>query len=203
MPIVWSLSDQTCPRKATNSHISRRQSQQYDINYQSGTYNQVTDSVTIVFDNAADKIALYPFVGCKSNPSPAPAATINTSGITFNAAPNSATITLSFDQAARANAAIYSQSLAGVVRTDTLQFCIYAATTANGNSAKEVGFTEVKVSLTFSADGNLLNVNIVDADTQEGTTVAATDDFQGLFAKTCDGATTLTQVCRKGRLPNL
>lgn len=159
------------------------------------------------FDIAPDKIEIYPFNGCKSNPPSGTATAIDTlgngaSGITFNPAPTTPSVTLSFNQAARSNAAIYTSQLSGGVRSDTLQFCVYAATTA-GASNKQIGFTEVKVLLTFTANGNIVNVKIVDADTQEGTTVSAIDAFQGLVAKTCDGATALSQVRSNERCQNL
>ena len=138
--------------------------------------------MTLKFDRKVDSLQLYPYDGCKVGNNP-----ISSSGINFNATPNSKTVELAFHENVRSNAAVYTTSLSHVDNSqdDSLKLCIYAATIdSNGN---EVGFAEVRIKLSYSASGELAGMDIVDGQVNAVTDpVSFSDDFGGLDATMCN-----------------
>jgi len=132
----------------------------FEINYDYGTFDPVTDTVSLIFDNVVDSLQLYPYNACKSiqykagNGSP---SQVSLTGITFKSAPVSKTVTLAFKQAVRDNTDVYTQSFNNGVQSDKLQLCVYAAT-LSGHI--EIGYMEVQVLLNFSASGTATYIDV-------------------------------------------
>jgi len=133
----------------------------FEINYDYGTYDPAADTVSLIFDNDVDSVQLYPYDACKSvqfkagNGDP---SQVSSTGITFESAPASNTVTLAFRQPVRDNTDVYTQSFNDGVQSDTLKLCVYAATLAEGNI--EIGYKEVLVLLNFSASGQTTAIDV-------------------------------------------
>jgi len=130
--------------------------------------------VTLKFDRKVDSLQLYPYDGCKVGNNPT-----SSSGINFNATPNSKIVELAFQEAVRVNTDVYNS------QDNSLKLCVYAATIAsNGN---EVGFAEVRIKLSYSASGELAGMDIIDGQVNAVTDpISFSDDFGGLDATMCN-----------------
>ena len=135
----------------------------FEINYEYGTFDPAEDTVALVFDNDVDSVQLYPYDACKSvqvtagNRGP---IQVNSTGILFESAPASNTVTLAFRQPVRDNTDVYTQSFDpnNGLQSDTLQLCVYAATLSAGNI--EIGYMEVLVRVNFSASGQTTAIDV-------------------------------------------
>jgi len=133
----------------------------FEINYDYGTYDPAADMVSLIFDNDVDSVQLYPYDACKSTQVEAgngDPSQVSSTGITFESAPASNTVTLAFRQPVRDNTDVYTQSFNDGVQSDTLKLCVYAATLAEGNI--EIGYKEVLVLLNFSASGQTTAIDV-------------------------------------------
>ena len=96
---------------------------------------------------AAQVVEIYPYTSCKSQGG---SEVVTQAGLTYSQTPNSDSFTIAFDQDLTSNGALYIDNVA--------QFCVYAATV---EGEIQVGFAEVKVTVTYTA-GDITVVTTLD-----------------------------------------
>jgi len=165
----------------------------------SGVFEPKKDLITLEFTNKVAVLKYYPYDLCTSG---SEIAVDRTTEIFLDDTVGTATnkgkekIELWLKNPVRDNAAVYFPNFDAVngEQNDVLQFCLYAATTDDElATGTEVGFAEVKVKLTYTANGIISDFDEIVktdknsiADANEGGANNFDEVFNGLKAFLCE-----------------
>lgn len=147
----------------------------YHIEYEEGNYDAERNTFSLQFSNAVNLLEIYPYGACKSKGGEE-ASMVDTAGLKFVSTPNVDNPKIEIVSDALGNDAIHTVTKVDGVRTDIINFCVYAATTTD--TGAEVGFAEVPISVEYVASGVV--------STSEVTVLP-------LIFKTCDDSTVIAQ----------